>query len=91
MDEIWSIEMAMGRGSVHDNLPMNVIRTDQPDFTSEAQAGPWWGILTHMGGVTHPPLYFVVLRWWIDLAGTRRPGGSGSFGDFLAGGNSISF
>ncbi len=71
MDEIWSIEMAMGRGSVHDNLPMNVIRTDQPDFTSEAQAGPWWGILTHMGGVTHPPLYFVVLRWWIDLAGTR--------------------
>jgi uncharacterized membrane protein len=71
MDEIWSIEMSMGRGSVHDHLPVDVIRTDQPDFTSEAQAAPWWNILFHMGGVTHPPLYFVVLRWWIDLAGTR--------------------
>jgi len=69
-DEIWSIEMAMGRGSVHDQLPANVIRTDQPDLTGVAGAAPWWSICTHLGGVTHPPLYFVVLRWWIDLFGT---------------------
>src|SRR5580658_4312834 len=71
MDEIWSIEMAMGRGSAHDNLPTDVIRTDQPNFTSPAEAAPWWSILTHLSGVTHPPLYFVVLRWWIDVFGTR--------------------
>ncbi len=70
MDEIWSIEMAMGHGSVHDHLPPNVIRSDQPDLTGLAAAGPWWSICTHLGGVTHPPLYFVVLRCWMDLFGT---------------------
>jgi len=69
-DEIWSVEMAMGRGSVHDQLPPNVIRTDQPDLTGLAAAAPWWSICTHLGGVTHPPLYFVVLRGWMDLFGT---------------------
>ena len=59
----------MGRGSVHDQLPPNVIRMDQPDLTGPAGAAPWWSICTHLGGVTHPPLYFVVLRWWIDLFG----------------------
>src|SRR5580658_4806748 len=70
MDEIWSIEMAMGDGSAHDHLPPNVIRYDQPDLTGLGQAAPWWSVVTHLGGVTHPPLYFVVLRWWIDLFGT---------------------
>jgi uncharacterized membrane protein len=70
MDEIWSVEMAMGHGSAHDHLPPNVIRDDQPDLTSPTQSAPWWNITTHLGGVTHPPLYFVVLRWWIDLFGT---------------------
>jgi uncharacterized membrane protein len=69
MDEIWSIEMAVGRGSAHDHLPANIIRSDQPDLTSLASAAPWWSICTHLGGVTHPPLYFVVLRWWMDLFG----------------------
>jgi uncharacterized membrane protein len=70
MDEIWSIEMAMGHGSVHDRLPPNVIRYDQPDLTGLAAAAPWWSICTHLGGVTHPPLYFLVLRGWMDLFGT---------------------
>jgi uncharacterized membrane protein len=70
MDEIWSVEMAMGRGSVHDHLPPNIVRADQVDLTSLQSSDPWWHILTHLGGVTHPPLYFIVLRWWIDLFGT---------------------
>ena len=70
MDEIWSIEMAMGRGSLHDHLPSNIIRYDQPDLTGLAAAGPWWSICTHLGGVTHPPLYFISLRGWMDLFGT---------------------
>jgi uncharacterized membrane protein len=70
MDEIWSIEMAMGHGSVHDHLPHGIIRSDQPELTSLSAAAPWWSICTHLGGVTHPPLYFVVLRWWMDLFGT---------------------
>lgn len=70
MDEIWSIEMAMGHGSLHDHLPANVIHHDQIELTDLAAAGPWWNICTHLGGVTHPPLYFIVLRGWIDLFGT---------------------
>jgi hypothetical protein len=70
MDEIWSVEMAMGHGSAHDHLPPSAIHYDQPDPTGLAQAAPWWSVVTHLGGVTHPPLYFVVLRWWIDLFGT---------------------
>ncbi|MGA2442997.1 MAG: hypothetical protein ABSH08_18750, partial [Tepidisphaeraceae bacterium] len=69
MDEIWSVEMAMGRGSLHDHLPPNVIHYDQPLLTGIDNAAPWWSICTHLSGVTHPPLYFVVLRWWIDLFG----------------------
>lgn len=69
MDEIWSIELAMGRGSVHDNLPPDVIRFDQPDLTSPASAAPWWSILTHLAGVPHLPAYPLLLRWWIDLFG----------------------
>jgi uncharacterized membrane protein len=69
-DEIWSIETSMGRGSVNDRLPANFIRTDQPDLTGLASAAPWWSIWTHVGDITHPPLYFVLLRWWMDLFGT---------------------
>jgi hypothetical protein len=61
VDEIWSIEMAMGNGSLHDYLPPNVIRDDQPDLTGLSHAAPWWSILTHVSGVIHPPIYFIVL------------------------------
>src|SRR5580700_2698814 len=69
-DEIWSIETSMGRGSLNDRLPANFIRTDQPDLTGLAAAAPWCSIWTHVGDITHPPLYFVLLRWWMDLFGT---------------------
>jgi uncharacterized membrane protein len=70
MDEIWSVEMAMGHGSAHDHLPPGVIQTDQAELTSLSGAASCWSIVTHLGGVTHPPLYFLTLRWWIDLFGT---------------------
>jgi len=69
MDELWSIELAMGRGSVHDGLPTGVIHTNQPDPTGLAGAAPWWRVWTHVSGATYPPLYFIFLRWWIDCFG----------------------
>src|ERR1700677_2266267 len=69
-DEIWSVETSMGRGSVNDRLPANLIRTDQPNLTSLSSAAPSRSILTHVGDITHPPLYFLLLRWWMDLLGT---------------------
>jgi len=70
MDEIWSVELAMGRGSVHDQLPSGVVQQEQLDLTDLAGAPGWWNIWTRLGGITHPPLYFVVLRLWMDCFGT---------------------
>jgi uncharacterized membrane protein len=69
MDEIWSIELAMGRDSAHDRLADGVIHTDQPDLTGLSSAAPWPAIWTHLSGAVHPPIYFILLRWWIDLLG----------------------
>jgi uncharacterized membrane protein len=69
MDEIWSMEISTGRGSLHDHLPVGVVQTHQIDLTNLAGAPPWWKIWTSMNGVTHPPLYHVVLRAWMDLFG----------------------
>jgi uncharacterized membrane protein len=68
-DELWSIEMAMGHGSVHDAFPDGVVRFDQPIPTNLAAAAPWWDIWTHVQVITHPPLYYIILRWWITLFG----------------------
>ncbi len=69
MDEIWSIEISTGRGSAHDHLPTGVIRSEQADLTILRDAPAWWHIWARMAGITHPPLYHVVLRWWMDLFG----------------------
>lgn len=70
MDEIWSIEISMGRGSAHALLPIGAIQQNQIELTNLADAAPWWKIWTSMIDVTHPPLYHVVLRWWMDFWGT---------------------
>jgi hypothetical protein len=69
MDEMVSIELAMGHRSAHDLFPDSVIRTDQPDPLNLAAAAPWWDIWNRVQITTHPPLYFVLLRWWMDLFG----------------------
>jgi uncharacterized membrane protein len=69
LDEIWSIEMARGLGSQHDLFPDGVIRTDQPDVTTPIGQAPSWEIWTHLRLVIHPPLYFLVMRWWMNLFG----------------------
>jgi uncharacterized membrane protein len=73
MDEIWSIELAMGRDCAQDRLADGIIHTDQPDLTGLSAAAPWPRIWTHLSGAVHPPLYFIVLRWWMDLFG-NSPG-----------------
>jgi hypothetical protein len=66
MDEIWSIEISTGRGSMHDTLPTDKIQANQPDLTTLTSAPPWWNVRTTFNLVIHPPLYHIVLRWWMD-------------------------
>ena len=70
LDEIMTMEIAMGRGTAHDGFADGVIRYDQPDLLSLANAAPWTRIWSHVQITTHPPLYFLAQRWWMDWLGT---------------------
>ena len=70
LDEIWTIETATGRGSPHTVMPQGVILSPAPQFLSLDDAPPWWRIWTGMREMTHPPLYLILLRWWMDAFGT---------------------
>ena len=68
-DEVLSIEIAVGRGTVHDSFPDGVIRYDQPNLLGLSNAAPWPQIWNHVQISSHPPLYYIVLRWWMDVLG----------------------
>jgi hypothetical protein len=67
LDEIWTAEVTGGRGSMHLRLPVNV-PLDTHQLRAFSAPAPWPGIWTHMD-LTHPPLYWILLRWWMDGIG----------------------
>jgi hypothetical protein len=69
MDELWHVELAMGRGEVHDELEFNRLYTDLPDPTSMQNRGSVLAIWNQVAHLTHPPLYLMGLRLWCDLFG----------------------
>ena len=70
MDEIGSIQVATGHGLAHDQLPIGIIEHDQVNLTQLRGAPPWWRIWTAGSDNVNPPLYYILLRWWMDLFGT---------------------
>ena len=68
LDEYWALYLATGRGSELYEIPYGVI-VDSPPKICYIGAPPWWHIWTGLSSTTHPPLYHVILRWWIDLFG----------------------
>lgn len=69
LDEFCSMEVSTGRGLAHVALPTNVFIASPGSLTSLAGARPWWSIWTSMRLDNHPPLYFILLRFWRDLFG----------------------
>jgi hypothetical protein len=71
-DELWNIELACGRASTHFQLEPGRLyeASEVPRLTSLAGAAPIWTLPAHMQGVTHPPLYTLLLRLWCDGFGT---------------------
>jgi uncharacterized membrane protein len=69
LDEFCSVETSTGRGLMHVSLPRNAILADPPPLTTLAGGGPWWSIWTSMSLDNHPPLYFILLRFWRDAFG----------------------
>lgn len=68
LDEYWNAELSTGRGTLHENLPVNRVFVPPPG-TSLAGAPAWWRIPGSLGEVTHPPLYSIALRAWREAAG----------------------
>jgi 4-amino-4-deoxy-L-arabinose transferase-like glycosyltransferase len=69
LDEFWMLEVANGNDTLHERLATNVLIANPPPLTSLAQARPWWSIWTSLDQVSHPPLSFILLRWWRQIAG----------------------
>jgi hypothetical protein len=66
-DEFWSsVHLATGRGTAIFDLPTGVL-IDPPPQTLLDGAPAWWHVWTGLRGITHPPLYLIFLRWWMDL------------------------
>jgi hypothetical protein len=68
IDEYWALYLATGRGNHVFEIPHGVI-LDPPPNVGFAGAPAWPHIWTGLSSATHPPLYFLVLRAWIDFFG----------------------
>jgi uncharacterized membrane protein len=68
LDEYWAVYLATGRGDSELNSTLGEIH-DPPPETGFASAPAWWHVWTGLDAGVHPPLYHVLLRWWIDACG----------------------
>jgi hypothetical protein len=68
LDELWTAELASARGSAHLHLPDNQLLMPAPELFHLSTAPPWWRVWTRME-CTHPPLYFLSLRLWMNALG----------------------
>ncbi|MGD0767789.1 MAG: glycosyltransferase family 39 protein [Tepidisphaeraceae bacterium] len=69
-DEFWSsVHLATGRGAAVLDLPAGVL-FDPPPPTLLQGAPPWWHVWTGLAGIVHPPVYLILLRWWMDAFGS---------------------
>jgi uncharacterized membrane protein len=68
-DEFWSsVHLATGRGTEIFDLPAGVLINPPPRTLLEG-APAWPHIWTGLRNVVHPPVYFILLRWWMDAFG----------------------
>jgi uncharacterized membrane protein len=68
LDELWSLELATGRGSVQLKLPVNDL-FPAPAMTEMKDAPPASAVWSSLDRVSHPPLYFLTLRGWRAVFG----------------------
>src|SRR5947207_2132702 len=68
-DEFNSLEVSTGRGLLDMALAVNVELDDPPALTTLENAPPWWRIWTSLDRDNHPPIYFILLRFWRIGAG----------------------
>jgi len=67
-DEYWALYLATGRGDTLFQIPTQTLVQNPPDVGLEG-APHWWHIWNGLHSVVHPPFYYFLLRWWVDLFG----------------------
>jgi hypothetical protein len=67
-DEAWALYLATGRGDALFQIPKETLIVNPPPvgFSGAPQCGHIW---TGLASVSHPPLYYFLLRWWVDCFG----------------------
>src|SRR5580692_8646363 len=68
LDEFATLYLATGRGDFIYQLPRNVV-IQSPPYVGFSGAPAWWHIWNGIDTTTHPPLYHILLRWWVALFG----------------------
>jgi hypothetical protein len=68
IDEYRTLYLATGRGDSIYRLPLNQIIEHPPDVRFSG-APAWWHIWNGLNTTSHPPLYHIFLRFWVDLLG----------------------
>jgi hypothetical protein len=68
LDEYWAVYLATGRGNLIFDMPYGQL-INSPPPVGFIGAPPLWHIWPGITSVTHPPLYYLTLRAWIDLFG----------------------
>jgi hypothetical protein len=68
LDEYWALYLATARGDSAFERPLGVVLDPPPDCGFD-NAPHWWNIWTGVDSQTHPPLYNLTLRGWVDLLG----------------------
>jgi uncharacterized membrane protein len=68
LDEYWAVYLATGRGNLIFDMPFGQL-IDSPPPVGFIGAPALWHIWPGITSVTHPPLYYLTLRAWIDLFG----------------------
>lgn len=68
LDEYWGAYLATGNGGAALNAPSNTILDPPPANFQQAKAV--WHIWTGLESVPTPPLYYLVLRGWVDIFGS---------------------
>jgi 4-amino-4-deoxy-L-arabinose transferase-like glycosyltransferase len=71
LDEFWFDELSSGRGTAQWDLQPNQLVEHPPRLTSVrgGDVPPAHAVWTHMNGVTHPPLFPLMLRFWREVLG----------------------
>jgi hypothetical protein len=68
-DELASLSFSSGRARLEWVPPTGVVVQPASSLTSLEGAAPWWSIWWALSEDTHPPLYFILLRFWRELFG----------------------